>query len=276
MLASPTGAAGECTAVSGPQRVAVLELYTSEGCDSCPQADNWVSELPARKLTSDRVLPLAFHVDYWNQLGWTDPFSQAVFNERQRRHSQRRGVSFVVTPQLLLNGQDYRRALMFGDIDGKIRTTNQSKPQASIRIATTSGSADLNSKIDVSVPGGAGQRRAQVYLALFENNLATTVPAGENKGHTLRHDFVVRSLVGPLALDSAGNLNHSQRFPLAASWKPRDLHLAAFVQHPQSGDVLQALLANCRQAPRRPHQGLILQAGAHIIRSSPHGMGGYT
>lgn len=102
-------AAAECAVTSGSQRVAVLELYTSEGCDSCPPADKWISELPAKKLNVDRVVPLAFHVDYWNQLGWIDPFSQPVFSARQRQHSKRRGVSFVVTPQLLLNGQDYRR-----------------------------------------------------------------------------------------------------------------------------------------------------------------------
>ena len=199
--------AGECTATSGAQRVAVLELYTSEGCDSCPPADKWVSELPARKLTGDRVLPLAFHVDYWNKLGWIDPFSQALFSERQHRHSQRRGVSFVVTPQLLLNGQDYRRGVLFDDIDGKIRTINQSRAQATIRMTITGNKTELLGKIDVNVPGGAGQNRAQTYLALFENNLATTVSAGENKGHTLKHDFVVRSLVGPLALDGQGDLS---------------------------------------------------------------------
>ena len=238
--------AGECTATSGAQRVAVLELYTSEGCDSCPPADKWVSELPARKLTGDRVLPLAFHVDYWNKLGWIDPFSQALFSKRQHRHSQRRGVSFVVTPQLLLNGQDYRRGVLFDDIDGKIRAINQSRPQAAIRMAITSGKSELIGKIDVSVPGGAEQRRAQAYVALFENNLTTTVSAGENKGHTLKHDFVVRSLIGPLALDDQGNLSHTHRFALAANWKPQDLQLAVLVQHPQSGDVLQALAASCR------------------------------
>ena len=109
-LAAMPAVAAECTATSGAQRVPVLELYTSEGCDSCPPADKWISELPARKLGVDRVLALAFHVDYWNQLGWIDPFSQAAFSDRQRQHSKRRGVSFVVTPQLLLNGQEIGRA----------------------------------------------------------------------------------------------------------------------------------------------------------------------
>ncbi len=239
-------AAAECTATSGPQRVAVLELYTSEGCDSCPPADQWVNELPAKKLTAERVIPLAFHVDYWNQLGWTDPFSRGIFSERQRQHSRRRGASFVFTPQLLLNGQDYRRAILFDDIDGKIKTINQTTPQADIRLKLSNSSLLLDGKVEVNVSGSADQRRAQVFLALYENNLVTAVKAGENKGRTLKHDFVVRELIGPLALDDKGNLSHALSFQLDPRWKPLDTHLAVFIQHPQSGDVLQALAASCR------------------------------
>lgn len=239
-------AAAECTATSGPQRVAVLELYTSEGCDSCPPADQWVSELPAKKLTAERVIPLAFHVDYWNQLGWTDPFSQGIFSARQRQHSKRRGASFVFTPQLLLNGQDYRRAILFDDIDGKIKTINQTKPQADIRLKLSNSGTLLDGKIEVSVSEGADRRRAQVFLALYESNLVTAVKAGENKGRTLKHDFVVRELVGPLPLDDRGSLTRELSFQLDPRWKPQNTHLAVFIQHPQSGDVLQALTASCR------------------------------
>lgn len=239
-------AAAECTAASGAQRIAVLELYTSEGCDSCPSADKWVNELPSKKLTAERVIPLAFHVDYWNQLGWTDPFSQGIFSERQRQHSKRRGASFVFTPQLLLNGQDYRRALLFDDIETRIKTINQTKPQADIRLKLNNNGALLDGKVEVSVGGGADQRRAQVFLALYENNLVTAVKAGENKGRTLQHDFVVRELVGPLALDDRGNLNQTLSLQLDPRWKQQNTYLAVFVQHPHSGDVLQALAAACR------------------------------
>jgi hypothetical protein len=245
LLATPATRASECLATSGSQRVALLELYTSEGCDSCPPADRWVNELPARKLTRERVIPLAFHVDYWDQLGWIDLYAQALFSERQRQHSHRRGVSFVVTPQLLLNGQDYRRGGLFDDFDSRINAINRSKPQAEIRVRMSRSNTLLVGNVDVSVAGGAEQRRAQVYLALYENNLVTAVNAGENKGHTLKHDFVVRSLVGPLGLDDRGYLSQAQRFRLDARWKPLDLYLAVFVQHPQSGDVLQALVASC-------------------------------
>ena len=239
-------AATECTAASGSQRVAVLELYTSEGCDSCPSADQWVSELPAKKLATSRVVALAFHVDYWNQLGWVDPFSQGTFSERQRQHSRRRGASFVFTPQLLLNGQDYRRAMLFDDIDDRIKTINRGKPRAHIQLKLSASGSALDSKVEVAVSDGMDQRRAQVYIALYENNLVTAVKAGENRGRTLKHDFVVRELVGPLALDDKGNLSHALNFALDARWKPQDTHLAVFVQHPQSGDVLQALAASCR------------------------------
>ena len=247
LLGPASAPAAECTAASGPQRVAVLELYTSEGCDSCPPADQWVSALPARKFGGDRVIPLAFHVDYWNQLGWNDPFSQAAFSARQHRHSNRRGVAFVVTPQLLLNGQDYRRGAGYDDFANRLKSINQSAPRADIRIKLNRSGSVLVSTVDVKVPGDAAQRRAQVFIALYEMNLVTAVAAGENKGKTLRHDYVVRSLVGPLALDDNGNVMHGDRFDLGRNLKPQDINLAVFVQHPQSGDILQALTARCEQ-----------------------------
>ena len=84
--------AATCTAESSAQRVALLELYTSEGCNSCPPTDRWVSELPARGYGPARVVTLAFHVDYWNDLGWPDPFAKAQFSERQRMASRRNGA----------------------------------------------------------------------------------------------------------------------------------------------------------------------------------------
>jgi hypothetical protein len=237
--------AGDCTAASGNQRVALLELYTSEGCDSCPPADRWVGELPARNFRGDRVVPLAFHVDYWNQLGWIDPFSQASFSVRQRQQSNRRGLNFVVTPQLLLNGQDFRRGAGFDDFAAKIKTIGASRPSADIRLTLRSSASALLTAVEVQVTDASLRQGAHAYLALYEMNLATAVPAGENKGKTLRHHFVVRTLVGPLQFDGNGNLNRAHRFELDPQWKSGDLHLAAFVQNSRNGDVLQALSAHC-------------------------------
>src|SRR3954471_9884154 len=101
-------ARAQCETHSSANRVAVLELYPSEGCNSCPPADRWLSSLPSRGMTSDRLIPLAFHVDYWDQLGWPDRMAKEQFSMRQRTQSQRNGNSFVYTPQLLLNGNEYR------------------------------------------------------------------------------------------------------------------------------------------------------------------------
>lgn len=245
LLTTPVAVAGPCTSTSGPQRVALLELYTSEGCDSCPPADKWLSELPSKNLKGDRLLPLAYHVDYWNYIGWTDPFAQARFSDRQRQHSARRRASFVYTPQFLLNGADYRRGVLFDDIDAKVKTFNQSKPLADITLTLVNrgNSLEANVKAATKLPEPRG---AQLFLALYENNLVTAVKAGENKGRTLKHDFVVRELAGPLALDANGNARHQHSFHLDPRWKGQDLHVAAFVQHPQTGDVWQALAAACR------------------------------
>lgn len=242
-LVAPAYAA-ECTVASGPGRVALLELYTSEGCSSCPPADKWVSELKSSKALQGRVLPLAFHVDYWNQLGWTDPFSQPAFSARQRDHSRRRGASFVFTPQTLLNGEDFRRGSVFDDLPRRVKAINDSPPAASIKLRLNRSGAALTSTVDARITGDA-QRRSRMFLALYENNLANVIKAGENKGLTLHHDFVVRSLAGPFLPDNSGGFAAVHRFELDPVWKLNDLHVAAFVEQLQTGAILQALAARC-------------------------------
>ena len=243
LSSAATGA--ECVASSGKQRVALLELYTSEGCSSCPPADKWVSKLAAGKLVPAALLPLAFHVDYWNYLGWNDPFSQSKFSDRQREHSRRRNLSFVVTPQLLLNGQNYTRPLLLEDIEGKTKSINQTPPRAEIRISQIRTSVQIDARVEVRATDDES-RRAKLFVALYENNLLTAVKAGENKGALLKHDFVVRELSGPIPLDGDGRGAHSANVRLDPLWKPQDLHFAAFVQHPRSGEVMQALSASCQ------------------------------
>jgi len=109
------GADPDCESRSAARRVALIELYTSEGCNSCPPADRWLSSLQARGFNADRMVPLAFHVDYWDYLGWRDRFAQAGFSVRQRAQAGRGGARSVYTPQLLLNGADLRQS--FGTRD---------------------------------------------------------------------------------------------------------------------------------------------------------------
>ena len=238
----------ECTAKSGERRVALLELYTSEGCNSCPPTDEWVSKLPSKGLTSDRIVALAFHVDYWNYLGWRDAFSQTKFTERQRQTAQINRAGFVYTPQLVLNGRDYRRGFLWDGTSERIKEINQQKPLADISLTLGMPAAgQLHVSGGIVASGAVERQNAQAYLALYENNLSNDVRAGENNGRTLHHDFVVRELVGPIAIDTPDNTRFQQTFNLKSGWKLQDSGVVAFVQNRRSGDVLQALaLAACK------------------------------
>ena len=224
--------AAECTATSAPQRVPLLELYTSEGCDSCPPTDRWVSSLRSRGYGTDRVVVLAFHVDYWDRLGWPDRFAQARFTERQRVVNDRNRARVLYTPQLVFNGKDYRRGLR-DDFAERLAVAAREPAKAALSLKVN----PLQSQWTVTGQWSGGEARdAQAWIALYENDLATDVRAGENRNKRLQHDFVVRDIAGPFA---SGGFSHA--FKIDPAWKRRDLSLAGFIQDPRTGDVLQAV-----------------------------------
>lgn len=231
----------QCTAVSGERRVPLLELYTSEGCDSCPPTDKWLSGLPGRGFGPDRVVALSFHVDYWDYIGWRDPYAQARFSERQRSANARIGARQIYTPQLMLNGRDFRGTGARNDIAGRLDEISRAPAKAAIRLTATPGPSQLAVSGAWSAIDAESARYGQGWLALYENRLAMDVRAGENRGKRLEHDFVVRDLAGPFP---SGELRHS--FPLDARWKRGQLGIAAFALDVRSGDALQALaLPSC-------------------------------
>ena len=235
-------AAAQCSAKSAKQRVPLLELYTSEGCNSCPPADRWFSALPTRGLTPQRVVALGFHVDYWNDLGWSDPFSKPAYSARQRSASVRNKASFVYTPQLLLDGRDYRRGFFRDDLPGRIADIGKGKALAVIRLdQAVEPPETVNAHVSVTIADPARRSDAQAYVALYENNLSNRITAGENRGERLQHDFVVRELSQPRSVGTDGKLVFEHRFDLEPRWKRKDLHLAAFVQSQSAGETLQAI-----------------------------------
>ena len=235
LLLTNPAAASTCSAESGKSRVALLELYTSEGCDSCPSTDRWFSRLPQRGYTPQQVLALAFHVDYWNYLGWKDPYAQAQFSARQREASRRNQARVVYTPQLLLDGTDYRRGMFDDDLGRRINAGKAPGAQISMSIDTRDTQPRLRARISTVSDS------VQAYAAIYENNLVTEVAAGENRGKRLRHDFVVRELYGPFAVTVATPLNLDQVIRKDRVWKTADLHIAVFVQDTRTGAALQAL-----------------------------------
>src|SRR5258706_12666100 len=138
-------AGNACTATSGATVPAVVELYTSEGCDSCPPADRWVASLKD-EAARGKVIPLAFHVDYWDYLGWKDPFGDPVYSARHREAASRGGAKVIYTPQVLLDGREFQQWRRTNP--DKVASAAATKSaRAELSIAAVSRPAQLPSKL---------------------------------------------------------------------------------------------------------------------------------
>jgi hypothetical protein len=228
---------GGCTAASGATTAALVELYTSEGCSSCPPADRWLSALRSSGLGPDRLVPLGLHVDYWDYIGWKDPFASALFSARQRELAAAARARVVYTPQVVLAGKDYRGWSSRDRFMREIAAVNAAPSRARIELALQPGGAGSKLRAAASVPAPADRKHAVLYAALYENGLSNRVTAGENRGATLVHDYVVREWWGPISLDGAGKASLERALARA----PAQGGIAAFVQNRRTGEVLQAL-----------------------------------
>jgi hypothetical protein len=171
---------------SGPARTALVELYTSEGCSSCPPAERWLGELRDHPGLWRDFVPVAFHVDYWNRLGWPDRFSTKDFTQRQYDHATAWGNGSVYTPCFVRDGAEWRPA-------GK---TMPAMPGAAAgTLAATYDGATLH--VDFTPAGARGPAQAgyEVHAALLGGGIVSKVTAGENSGATLHHDFIALALV---------------------------------------------------------------------------------
>lgn len=236
---APALAAGSCSAQSPAYRVALLELYTSEGCSSCPPADQYLRELRSAGVTQQQAVVMSLHVDYWNYIGWKDPFSRAAFTERQRWMSDLAGSRTIYTPEFFIGGKELRG--WANGVPAAVKRVNELPAQADISIALgAAGSAGLPLEVKAT-----SARDAKLYIALVENGVASQVSAGENKGRLLHHDYVVREWLAPVSLSADGKSGKNSAAlmrtvalpPGAATGK---LGVSAFVQS-DKGEVLQAL-----------------------------------
>lgn len=231
-----------CSTQSPEHRVAVLELYTSEGCSSCPPADRFLSTLSDKGFTEDHVVPLAFHVDYWDYIGWKDRFAQRNFTQRQKRLAKINGLSTIYTPQYIVNGKDVQGWLSGNKVKKAIETINQSKPLASLHLKVLQSSQEhVEVKANAIIADLSKREGIQSYLAIYENGLSTQVKRGENRGEHLLHDYVVRRFIGPIETDEEGIAQFHNSIPLDRNWVPEHLGIAAFVQNHFTGEVLQAV-----------------------------------
>ena len=237
-LMSPMALAGQCRATSASHAVALIELYTSEGCDSCPPADRWLSGLRL-DTGGDDAVALAFHVDYWDRLGWKDRFASAAFTKRQYEQAKRRRSDLVYTPQVLLQGRDFD-AWRNGAPAARIAAINTRPARASIELSVESAAAGtLAVDLQARVPEARDRAHAAIAIALTQSGLVSEVKAGENAGKRLAHDNVVRGWETGIPLGPAGELKRSVRWSLPQERGP--LAIVALVEDTDSGEVLQAL-----------------------------------
>lgn len=231
-----------CSKRSPAHTVALLELYTSEGCSSCPPADRHVSSLMSPSVGSglglDRVVPLSLHVDYWNDIGWKDRFSQSVFTQRQRWLSGLAASRTIYTPEIFVDGRELRG---WGSGTAAAIKRVNARPAAAA-ITLTLGQASARS-LPVQVAATSASN-GNLFIALYENAISTDVKAGENRGVQLHHDYVVHHWIGPLPLKN-GRIDATPTMSYPADAKSAKLGVAAFVQSDQ-GEILQALaLPSC-------------------------------
>ena len=225
---------------SGDEKVAVLELYTSQGCSSCPPADDFVNTLSRSDYYPRNVIPLAFHVTYWDYIGWRDPYARARYDDRQYALADRGRSAGVYTPQLLLDGRSLRGTGGFVD---RLQALNALPPGAHIALrAKPVGEGKIDLDVAVNVADREQRGASALFVALFESGLVSAVAAGENRGKMLRHDHVVRAMIGPLGLSlDSPDSRRSVTLPIPPGVERANAGIAVFIQNRESGAVLQAL-----------------------------------
>jgi hypothetical protein len=225
------------------RKAVVVELFTSEGCSSCPPADALLSRLRQQASAQGvEIIPLGFHVDYWNSLGWRDRFSSADYSKRQEQYAQKLHLEGPYTPQMVVDG-----ATQFVGNDAAraqqviARAALQPQP-AQIEISFA------QDKVQVHVKAAELSSGNDVMLAITEDNLANKVSAGENDGRVLHHSAVVRDLrrLGQLR---DGSFETTASLKPGKDWKIQDLRVVVFVQETASGKIQGAASAAATSLP---------------------------
>ena len=232
-LAIQPAFAAECSAKSGAQTVPLLELYTSEGCSSCPPADKWMSGIK-----TDKVTPLAFHVDYWDYIGWKDKFSKAEYSDRQRKTAAFGGAGFVYTPQFVMSGRDFK-GWDNSRLREKVESSQKLASRANLSLDAVQENGKMTLKTSAQTTNPADAKNVDVFVAIYENKLVSQVKSGENSGRELKHDYVVREFFGAYQINNQNEF--SKNFTLDAAWAKRDAGAVVFVQNNQTGEILQSL-----------------------------------
>jgi hypothetical protein len=226
----------------------IIELFTSEGCSSCPPADELLSKLEAgQPIAGAEIIGLEEHVDYWNHDGWTDPYSSAEWTMRQQGYVTRFKGDSPYTPQMIVDGQ---KEFSGNNVREAQETIQQAarKEKLSVSIAADASVKQnpLGFAVRVANIRGTGDwEKADIWLAVTEAALHTAVSAGENHGRTWEHASIVRSLqkIGSTSSSGSAPFVANPQVKLRSNWKKENLRIVVFVQERKSGRILGAALA---------------------------------
>jgi len=228
-LMLPTPRAG----ASAPRtHTALVELFTSQGCSQCPPADSLLERLAGSRAYHDRIVPLVYHVDYWNRLGWTDPLSSVDWSNRQRAYAKRLSPTRLYTPQLVVDGSGECVGFDENAARGLIGQALDAGAVARTEITGLTFEDDLLRVGVKAVTDAAGDDTLDVMVAVFESGITTRVGAGENEGLTLGDAYAVRALKRAFTLPAQAPRRGSAVVvvPLEPAWNPDHLGAAVFIQ----------------------------------------------
>ena len=234
-----TAAVGQSSAPSTPAlRPVLVELFTSEGCSSCPPADELLKQMDGKRTEEGQVIiGLSEHVTYWNHEGWSDPFSQSVFTDRQNVYGQRFHLDSVYTPQMVVDGVEQ---VSGGNVNAVLHALHdQDRPEAMVLHIDSVALADKKLGVTFSVTGQTVGKGVDIFAVIAENAATSNVLRGENGGHTLNHVSVARNMVRVARVKASGTVTVSlpDSAQIAAG---SGRHLVLFAQENGQGRILAA------------------------------------
>jgi hypothetical protein len=250
--AGPQQTPAQPNAAGGGERTGVpviVELFTSEGCSSCPPADAYIAKLEAiQPIPNTQIIVLEEHVDYWNSDGWIDPYSSREWTLRQQEYAATLGNKNPYTPQLVVGGQKELLGSREDLVTQAIETAAASPAAARVSVSVAASAKANNEDASVSVDqlnAGKHGDRPEVWIVVTESGLHSAVKAGENSGQDVHHASIVRVLhkVGAIDTSKASSYSGTTSVHLDPSWRRQNLHVVAFVQDRKSHQILGAAAA---------------------------------
>jgi hypothetical protein len=243
-LAEVTFTCKPAFAAEGSRQAVLVELFTSEGCSSCPPADALLQKLQAQQpIPGAEIIALEEHVDYWNHDGWVDPYSSPEWTERQQSYATL-AKSQVYTPEVVVDGRGQFVGNNERQANAEIeKALGNVKTDVAINLATPDAKGSPRFNVSVGkLAGNTGGDVAEVWLAVTEDGLHSSVSRGENAGHVLQHVATLRSLrkIGTADANGAQSFTGDQVVKFNSHWNPDNLHVTVFVQKRKSREILGA------------------------------------